>query len=202
MSENTKKFYTDIYTEVYQDDPEYGAVHGQQIIRPLVDFLATCEAPRVHIDCGCGRIQFGKILLSLMKEVQVKITSYAVDVYQYHTIPDGVIFVKDTVWDLSQIPEQADAITCLDVLEHLTEADVERTLSHMRTKLQVLGRIYVTVGLNKAVHRSPPGTSNLHLTVKPSAWWESCLSKYFDIIHSVKDGGTHTAVGIKREAIS
>lgn len=144
----------------------------------VAEFLLSRQGP-VLIDCGGGRHKFCVAIMGIAKREGVGAVTYSLDIHRHEPIPDGVVFVQDTVWDLSGVPSKADVITSFDVLEHLKEEDVSRTVSAWHAKLKPGGTLFMTISTVGAVHKAPEGVDNLHMTVRPSSWWKDQFSPYF-----------------------
>lgn len=173
-----KGFYRRIYDAVYADNPEYGAGHGMHLCDVIAGLLLSRTGP-VLIDCGGGRAQFCAAIQRESKQRGVPAETFSLDIHRHDPAPSGVVLVQDAVWDLSGIPSKADVITSFDVLEHLKEKDVSRTVSAWHAKLKPGGTLFMTISTVGAVHKAPEGVDNLHMTVRPASWWKEQFSSYF-----------------------
>lgn len=169
-----KDFYRQIYDEVYAEDPEYGGGHGMHLRGVVAEVLAKIPNP-VHVDCGGGRHQFCAAIHELVPNVR----TYSLDIHRHEPIPAGVTFVHDAVWDLSQVPELVDVITAFDVLEHLKEEDIQRTVQEWGARMKTKGMLFMTIPTGRASHKTPDGVDNLHMTVRPTEWWKEQFSTLF-----------------------
>lgn len=178
MTDEDKEFYRRIYDEVYADDPEYGAGHGMHLRGVVAEFLFSRTGP-VLIDCGGGRHQFCAAIQDMSKQRGIPVATYSLDIHRHEPIPDGVVFVQDAVWDLSKVSGKVDVITAFDVLEHLKEEDVPRTVPEWHEKLKPGGMLFMTIPIGRAAHKAPEGVDNLHMTVQPTSWWKEQFSPCF-----------------------
>jgi hypothetical protein len=76
-----------------------------------------------------------------------------------------------------------DAIICTDVMEHIEEAHVDRTLDHVFSFLrkppsQRRMFAFFAIACRPAKKKTLSDGRNVHLTVKPPEWWRVKLSAY------------------------
>lgn len=112
------------------------------------------------IDYGCGK---GLLADKLEPE-------FSVQRYDPATFPD--------------LPEPADFIVCMDVMEHLEASmhassisDYERVLQHQASLSE---NIFYNISCRPAVHKLPNGM-NCHTLVRSPEWWMEEIKKYFKI---------------------
>lgn len=176
------KFYRDIYDKVYARDPGYAAGHGMHFIPDIVRDLTAAGDGAVVVDCGCGRHILTDALVKALSASDTRVNVFGVDVHKHTTIPDGVTFLQKPLWDIPEIKSgSACVITSFDVLEHLLEEDVDRTVDEWHRCLKPGGVIYATIASRLAVCPAPEGISNLHLTVKPIEWWRKRFMRLFSV---------------------
>lgn len=131
---------------------------GRKWAPSIATLLNRFPAGFTVLDYGCGRGTLKKELQRLRPDA---------DIREY----DPGIPGKDTLsW------ECVDFITCTDVLEHVEEEMLDRTL----TTLDQLAKwgVFFDISCRPAKHVLPDGR-NAHLTVHPPAWWREKLDEAF-----------------------
>jgi len=131
-------------------------------------------------DIGAGR---GNLINILRKELPL-LQILAIDVGTFHSIsvPHLTVNLAST-FGIEMIRQlSVDIITCVDVLEHLEEATIERAIEAMATACR---HAIITV----ANHSDHQNGVELHLTQRESAWWTALFEKWFTIL----DHSTHYA---------
>ena len=106
------------------------------------------------LDYGCGKGTLKKAL--------------GFDIAEY----DPAIVGKDA------LPEPADVVVCLDVLEHIEPENLDDVLTHIHSLMRRRG-IFV-ISCRKAKKVLPDGR-NAHLIVNEWGWWKGKLNPYFKI---------------------
>lgn len=80
---------------------------------------------------------------------------------------------------LSEIPEgQFDIVLCIDVLEHVEEADVPSVLDQIHRTIASGGTAFLAISTVTSRKKLPDGRS-VHVTVKPGEWWEEQIKAVF-----------------------
>lgn len=69
-------------------------------------------------------------------------------------------------------PFPADGVICCDVMEHIPEIDVPKTL---RKILTLAGKFVFFVICTRASKKSLPDGRNCHLTIQPKEWWNDAV---------------------------
>ena len=155
-------------TELHQN-PHYGIASLE--FAPLVAELVKQLKPRSLCDYGAGK----KNLLRGLKKEGVEIENY---------------FPYDPVFPEYGLPQPADLVCCIDVLEHI-EPDF------LDTVLKQLASITTQFGFF-SIHMGPAGKilndgRNAHLIQKPTSWWLPQLCQHFEILqlqtHQVMGNG-------------
>ena len=85
--------------------------------------------------------------------------------------------IQDNAIGLFVEKQKHDLFVSVDVLEHLTECDIRLVI---REAARLCSGIFLSVSTRPSGLLGPNG-ENLHLTVKPSAWWLELVSEYFDV---------------------
>jgi len=131
----------------------------------------------------------GESLKKHLPEIRKIITEYGIkSLLDYgcgkaacHTPP----LVKDTtLYDPYREPYDKkpvgtfDLVICTDVLEHVPEDEIGRTLVELMNYTNKV--LFLAISTKPAKKVFSDG-SNVHITVKPREWWESMLSTAKDI---------------------
>lgn len=88
-------------------------------------------------------------------------------------------FYQNTLWQLPESLEAADWIYSADVLEHIPENKVEKSLKEMAKKTKKGGMLQIFLEKEKF---KTGIDCDLHLTVKPRQWWIEKIEKYWNIL--------------------
>lgn len=148
--------YKALLSKKHADKPWGGAGKSwAPIVAPLLNVF---NEGFTILDYGCGRGTF-KPAMEVLRPDAI-ITEY-----------DPGVAGKDI---LSWAP--VDYIVCTDVLEHVEEQYVEKTLQTLNF-LAVHG---IFLNIDTALSKSfLPDGRNTHITVKPAEWWLERLVKHF-----------------------
>lgn len=76
------------------------------------------------------------------------------------------------------LPEPADMVACLDVLEHIEPDRLDEVLQHLASLAR--HEMFFTISTRPA-HKNLPDGRNAHLIVQDAEWWADRLEKYFQI---------------------
>jgi ubiquinone/menaquinone biosynthesis C-methylase UbiE len=158
------------YRKAWQTSNYRGNCCGMKFVQYFVDQFR----PKVNetlLDLGCGSGRAGK------------------ELQRWGLIPTGIDLVSDgftssyelllaSIWDLPQ--RQWDLTFCSDVLEHIPETQIDRSLSEVS---RVTNR-----GVFFSISTRPDNTGALigeilHVTVHDINWWLPKLEKYFKTQH-------------------
>lgn len=135
-------------TEAYGDT----SVKYLRFLRPEIALLN----PQTVIDYGCGQ---SRLLDILATEIGFRGIRYDPAIPDYAARPDS----------------PADLLICIDVLEHVEDADLDHVIADMRG----LGReAIIVVDTKKAVQKLPDGR-NAHVSLHPHGWWQERLGRHF-----------------------
>jgi len=69
-------------------------------------------------------------------------------------------------------------IICTDVMEHIEEADVDKVLDDIFSYADDHGFVFLAIACRPAKRKRLPDGRNVHVTIKPPAWWDAKLAKY------------------------
>jgi hypothetical protein len=136
-----------------------GAAYVDEVAR----LCRKCEATSL-LDYGCGTVDMGMEL---------------VKAHQAGRLPrsqmDRPLIVQSYdpgVRDRKQLPNPADVVMCVDVLEHVEPDKVQAVLRHIYS-LTIKCALLV-IATRPADKRLPDGR-NAHLTIDNSSWWQHQL---------------------------
>lgn len=149
--------------EIIYSQPEifktYGArLHGKDALPIILDL-----APNSLLDVGCGQNN----LIPLIKQHLPKLIAKGVD----PVAPQADI--KAYAQELPCKDKEYTLLTAFDVLEHLPEADIEKTLK----EFQRVSRAFV-FSISTKPSKVQVLNQPLHLTVKPSSWWKEKIMQF------------------------
>lgn len=88
--------------------------------------------------------------------------------------------------EYAALPEPADLVLCLDVLEHIEPEYLDNVLDHLREMTKK--RALISVDMAPAEKTLPDGR-NAHLTQQPVEWWlpkimERFILKHFTVVNN------------------
>ncbi len=126
-------------------------------ILPLVEEIN----PQSILDYGCGTSHLVNMLPIPNKY------KYDPAIEKYSELPIVII----------------DLITCIDVLEHIPEEEIEFTLRIIKL---ISNKVIFDIGLKPATHFLPNG-ENAHCTIKPIEWWLTTIKDIFGTATFVKN---------------
>jgi SAM-dependent methyltransferase len=161
-SKQERKKYEKVWGfKAYRESGSPGDVFLQRL--PVGQWLENHNV-RTVLDAGCGA---GRMIRSLKRKMP-QLDVYGMDIAKNSIDPRlKDVFINQCIWDES--PMVYDAVFCIDVLEHLPEDKVEKSIRNLRSwakKLLLLSICMKTDNFGKALIDEP-----LHLTVKPARWW-------------------------------
>ena len=136
-----------------------GKFLGLSVVKFADDIAKTIEDAgcKTALDFGAGQGHQYMPPHSLDKKWGVDVTCY-----------------DPAVWGMEKLPPGPfDAVLCSDVLEHILEEDIELTLKEIFARATKF--VFLTVCCRPAKKKLPNG-QNVHVTIKPMAWWENQLS--------------------------
>jgi hypothetical protein len=149
--------YAEVYTELHDRKPDifrgFSVIPHVKTIKELVDHFHT----RNILDYGCGKGHQ----------------------YSAHRIHEqwGIMprLYDPGVREFALEPMKAsDGVICTDVMEHIAEEDVLRTLKHVFSLSKKW--VFFSISTVPAKKTFDDGT-NVHLTVKSEEWWMNRIRK-------------------------
>lgn len=155
MRENYSRLYTDLHR-----NPKYFRGHSIKAGLSNITALVAEHQPRTILDYGCG-----KGLQYTLDRVHEQWggpmpTLYDVGVTELSARPSGPF----------------DAVICTDVMEHISEHDVDAVLDDIFGFLPMRGDggtsfAYFYIACRPAKKKKLADGRNVHLTVKEPSWW-------------------------------
>lgn len=98
------------------------------------------------------------------------------------------------------LPQPADVVVCMDVLEHIEPECLDAVLDHLASLTKMRG--YFTVAV-KPAHKHLPDGRNAHLIVEPPEWWLQKLMARWKLLEYAlgdKENGFYVLVAPKAVA--
>ena len=147
---------------LHKTKPNFG-ITARHYAGPVQSFIETFR-PETVIDYGCGKAILSKCLLD-------------VEVINYDPgIPEH-----------SELPEPADMLVSIDVMEHIEPECLDAVLKHMASLMKEIG--FITIATVLAKKHLPDGR-NAHLIVEDYRWWLPKIMEFFEVRHfSLRDRG-------------
>jgi hypothetical protein len=138
----------------------YGAssIKNLRFLRPEIQLLK----PRSILDYGCGQ---SRLLDELKLGYPCELIRYDPAIPAHARKPD--------------VP--ADLLINIDVLEHIEEEDLDLVVGEMAS----LCKHAIIIVDTKPASAILPDGRNAHVTIRPRAWWQQRLSRYFPELHPV-----------------
>ena len=186
----TPKYATDQFTdEEVLHDPEavqYVDTGTQSATHNI--FMQYIEHDESVLDVGCGQGQFVSEMANSLKFEKV----YGVDPF---SIPSnnflknqGGEYIESWSHDIPLDDKSVDIITCCEVLEHVPESHVLKTLEEFKrlTTWRVYGQVATRLGGEKYKNiEKTPEAIHAHLCFAPAEWWSEQMEKVgFKIVDS------------------
>jgi len=168
--------YADIYDHITAEMAIYNLAQnspGYQGCLLAADRLTGVSGPTLDVGCGVG------FAVELLASPMFAYESYGVDVSHVaidraRERTDGALPPERfALMEPGRIPFPDDhfgLVTCFDVLEHLDEPDIRRTLDELRRVLRPGGLMFLSVSTRLAGSADQFG-DNLHRTVRDAGWW-------------------------------
>ena len=158
--------YRELNRQLHEQNGKYGVMRdtgdmneADAVTASIID-VARNNKMKSILDYGCGKGMFKQAASRLAPDLTV--TEY-----------DPAIPGKDA------LPEPADLVLCLDVLEHIEPALLDAVLRHIRS-VTIKGAL-LRPSLVPALKTLQDGR-NAHLIVEAPGWWQGKVSRYFNVI--------------------
>ncbi len=144
-----------------------GCLHLQKFFRRIAETIVEKYHPKTVLDAGCALGMLVKALRDLGVE------AYGIDISEYaitHTDPSVSSYCR--VCSLTEplpgeFPTHFDMITCVEVLEHLTEADGKKAIANLCR--------YTDMVLFSSTSKKDEDPT--HLNVRTSDFWASAFAE-------------------------
>ena len=157
------------YNLAYRN-PDY--LKGSVGMRYLTWTLHSVKFDSVlDVGCGCGYALCGFLLHNKRAE-GMEVCDYLLDTM----LRTYVVWERVKKGRIQQLPyamDSFDLIYCTDVLEHIPEPDVSKSIG----ELVRVSKKYIFVTICTVPSRCMPALK-LHETVKPRGWWEEQFDRY------------------------
>ncbi len=153
--------YRSLY-EQYWSRPDRWGSHSFGDARALTDQILTVCGPGRVLDVGCGMGLLVRTLLA--RGVDALGADVAAACVAHGNAGAPGRFVEGSAVALPFDDNSFETVVSTDVLEHLTEADVDRAIAEMARVAR--GTLFVRVSTE------PDRDKMWHLTVRPREWWE------------------------------
>jgi ubiquinone/menaquinone biosynthesis C-methylase UbiE len=137
---------------------------------------------RSFLDAGCGA---GKVIRKL-RNAHPEIKFHGIDIGSQAALKKEVrdCFTQGTLWDASVYPQKFDMIFCVDVMEHIPEQYIDKTLSNFSRFAEKI--VFLIICLVPDVFGKPLVGEDLHCTVKDIYWWFNKFEKHgFRVLSSI-----------------
>jgi 2-polyprenyl-3-methyl-5-hydroxy-6-metoxy-1,4-benzoquinol methylase len=154
---NGEMNYENFYNEINYISP---GIHIEQYLSECLKYVSNGDK-WLNVGCGSGN--------KLKTVLQHKIKLYGMDVVDKsveNANSNGIVCIKHSAASVyPYTDEYFDMITCIDVLEHLTEKDAVEAAKQIYRTLKTKKYALLAPALSKDL------TGHLHLTVKNKEWW-------------------------------
>ena len=150
--------YIEMQKQLHKDDKHYGTVAKNYANHVLM--MSKQFETKDILDYGCGKGFLQQNLPFLIQQYDPAIPKHAV------------------------IPEPADIVCCLDVLEHIEPACLNSVLEHIDSLTKRVA--FFIVDGNESKKKLPDGRST-HLIIENGTWWFNKISEYFKINTYMRD---------------
>lgn len=154
--------YKSLYTTVYKETPSYHAARPRQ--DRMLDAVTKLAGVAKVLDVGCGS---GKLVEALLGR---GLDAYGVDVAKIErTGPAAERCVEGNALKLDYPDASFDAVTCMDMLEHLRAEDIPKAVAECARVSRK--HVLFSFGASASAHATPAGWPALHQTVKTFPQW-------------------------------
>tara|TARA_Y100000590_G_scaffold467574_1_gene646922 strand:+ start:1172 stop:1795 length:624 start_codon:yes stop_codon:yes gene_type:complete len=164
----TIKLYKKMHLEGTDFDNAENTFDGKSLrffIEPIKKIILQTQAKSL-IDFGCGKAKY------YLEQININNINYE-NVVQYWEINDYKLY-DPGVEKYSKYPnKKADALLCIDVIEHIPEKDVIKFINEIFKLSNKF--IFMNIACYPAIKNLPDGR-NVHLTIKDPDEWKKIIS--------------------------
>ena len=154
--------YQKLNHELHAAEPTFGGQKRVVALLPVIVDLARVNKLKSVLDYGCGKGDLKPLLVKHAPQL---------DVREYDPAVPGKI----------QMPQPADIVCCLDVMEHIEPEFLEDVLQHIRGL--TIHCCVMRVSLRPAQKILADGR-NAHLILEKPEWWTGKIAPHFNILKS------------------
>ena len=154
--------YKNLNSQLHQNSQAYGgSKRALTWIPAIIDVMKT-NGLKSLLDYGCGKGDLRPVLAE---------RASFIDVREYDPAIPGK----------SKMPEPADVVCCLDVMEHIEPEFLEAVLAHIAglTRRCCIMRVALI-----PAHKTLPDGRNAHIILESPEWWTEKISRHFRILNS------------------
>lgn len=151
------------YQRIHRENPRYGSGPGAAD-RAVLQSWMSHETPRAVIDYGCGN---SRAVFDLFPAAQAHFRHDPALRAFCAPPPPGLVF---------------DAGLCTDVMEHIPEEEMDRTLERLRLLAPVW---YLIIHTAPAAQKLPDG-GNAHVSRHPPEWWTARFLQWFGAVETAR----------------
>lgn len=145
--------YAEEYRKLHENPKHFRGLTTLRHAKDIGELIQLYEA-RTVLDVGAGKgHQFSQHRIHEQWGVEFP-TCYDPGVAEFSEKPTG----------------KFDAVLCIDVLEHIEEADLTAFLQELMGFAKPQGFIFLAICCRHSRKKLPDGRS-VHVTVRPPAWW-------------------------------
>ena len=143
--------------ERLHENPAYGvaSVHYAPLVTQIIDKIGATEM----LDYGCGK---GRLAKSIQPKQEITVKQY-----------------DPGIPELSELPDSAQFVCCIDVLEHVEPDYLDDVLDDLQRVTEFYG--FFTVHTGPAVKTLSDGR-NAHLIQEGSQWWLPKIMQRFELL--------------------
>ena len=179
------------YEKLYDFCHEEHSAYDQNVGLELVRWCKKDFRGLAMLEFGSGN---GQLAAHLEKSGN-NVTAIEASRFAFEKIPCAKK-IHGTALSLPLLQQCFDCFISVDVLEHLTENDCRLVI---REAARLAKSIFVSVSTRPSGLLGPNG-ENLHLTVKPTAWWTQQFEKFFTVRTFPGYGNGQLVIEGKRKA--
>jgi len=147
--------YKELNKQLHKKRKDYGPGKPNKWLSKVKELKSKYKV-KSFLEYGCGK---GKLIEHLNKTSILPAKGYDPCVKKY-----------------SELPEPADLVLCVDVLEHVEEDKILSVLKHIESLTNKVCFILVEL---KESNKTLADGRNAHILIKPKDWWFRTLTEIF-----------------------